>query len=307
MRIGNITLSSNVILAPLAGYTDVGFRHLAKVYGAGLTYTEMVSAKGLMYENENTQALLVTSPLERPSGVQLFGSDADIISEQAGKLDFDIVDINMGCPVPKIVKNGDGSALMRDPDLAYRIVKATAQVLHAQGKALTVKFRKSCDGVIEADEFAKVIESAGADAITVHGRTREEMYRGKADRQIIARTVKAVSIPVIANGDILTQADYLECMDIGCSGVMIGRGALGNPEIFSTIRGIEVETSKRDLALEHVDLLRPHFSERYVVNTMKKHVCYYAGGRRGSRAVKEAVFGATNYDSLYEAIMLIPD
>ena len=307
MKIGNFTLDTDILLAPLAGYTDVGFRHLAKTYGAGLTYTEMISAKGLMYGNDNTRQLLVTSPLETPRGVQLFGSDPSIVSEQAGLLDFDIVDINMGCPVPKIVKNGDGSALMRNPRLAYDIVKATSDVLHAQHKALTVKFRKSCDGVIDADEFARIIEDAGADAVTIHGRTREQMYRGRADRSIIARAVKAVSIPVIANGDVLSREDYLEYMDMGCSGVMIGRGALGNPQIFSTLRGIEVNVSHRDLAIKHLNLLKPHFSERYVVNAMKKHVCYYAGGKRGSRLVKEAVFSATNYDSLYGAISLIQD
>lgn len=305
MRIGDIELDGNVLLAPLAGFTDVGMRSVCKACGASLTYTEMVSAKGLCYNSEKTKELLYTYPTEVPKAVQIFGGEEEFIGkavrdESLNK--FDIIDINMGCPVPKIVKNGEGSALLKDIDRARRVVESA--VKSAGGRPVTIKMRIGfAKGENVAVPFAKAMEESGASAITVHGRTREQYYTGLADRQVIKDVVGAVSIPVIANGDVFDKASYDDMMSItGAAGVMIGRGALGNPCIFADLLGNECERSKKELLLEQIAVLQEFYPDRYIYNTMKKHICYYTKGMRESRRVKERVSAVTDVNELINIV-----
>ncbi|MCR5624177.1 MAG: tRNA dihydrouridine synthase DusB [Lachnospiraceae bacterium] len=235
--IGDVYIPNRTALGPMAGITDLPFRLICKKYGAGLLYTEMISAKGLMYKNKNTEVLYASNEADSPLALQLFGSDPEIMSSVAKDLqgeDFDILDINMGCPVPKVVNNGEGSALMKDPALAGKIVSEIKKKIN---KPVTVKIRKGFnEGYINAIQFAKIMEQSGADAIAIHGRTREEYYRGEADWDIIREVKEAVNIPVIASGDIFDYESAISCLDITkADALMVARGARGNPWVFEDV------------------------------------------------------------------------
>ncbi len=289
LKIGDVVLGNNVILAPMAGVSDLPFRLLCKEQGAGLLGMEMVSAKAIMYNSKNTEALMEIHPDEMPVSLQLFGSDADIISEMAKRIEereVAILDINMGCPVPKVVNNGEGSALMKNPALVREIVSKTVETVR---KPVTVKIRKGFDGEhANAVEIAKAAEDAGAAAVAVHGRTREEFYSGKADWKIIAEVKKAVNIPVIGNGDV-TDGESAKRMleETGCDGVMIGRAARGNPWIFREVTAYlengrkeprpEAEEVK-DVILRHAELQTRYKGEYIGIREMRKHIAWYTAG-----------------------------
>lgn len=302
MKIGKVELKSPVILAPLAGYGDIAFRRLCRNYGAALTVTEMVSAKGLCYGNEKTQRLLRLAPNESPSCVQLFGSEPECFHRalESGELDkFDIIDINMGCPVPKVTKCGEGSALMKDVARAADIVRACVSA--SGGRPVTVKHRAGfAETLVNAPEFAAKMQEAGAAAITVHGRTAAQGYGGKADWNIIAETVKAVSVPVIGNGDIATTEDVrFAVRECGCSGVAIGRGALGNPGIFSAFCDNPKETEPLYRVIEkHLDYALEYFDEDTAVKTMRKHIVKYLSGVQGVKELKAEIYNITKADEL---------
>lgn len=290
MKIGNITFENNVFLAPMAGVTDISFRGLCKEMGCGLVYTEMVSAKALYYGSENTQALLRIADEEKPVAVQIFGREPEIMAQICEEHlnhrdDICIIDINMGCPAPKIVKNGEGSALMKEPELAYDIVKAIKKV---STKPVTVKFRKGYDeDNINAVEFAKGMEQAGVDAIAIHGRTRQQMYQGTADWDIIRMAKESISIPVIGNGDVFSPEDALKMKKItNCDGIMIARGSQGNPWIFRQIRDVlngrpveEVSNKEKiEMCLRHYELAIKYDGEFKAIREMRKHASWYIKG-----------------------------
>ncbi len=301
MKIGNVELKSNIILAPIAGFSDVGFRDLCAVYGAGLTVTEMVSAKGLCYCNKGTDALLAVTKNTKPVSVQLFGSDPEFMykaSKDERLSKFDIIDINMGCPVRKVFSNGDGSALMQNGELISEIVHA---VKEGSGKPVTVKIRAGI--VIEkplAVQSAICAEKAGADAITVHPRYREQFYSGNADHTITYEVKKAVGIPVIASGDIvdLKSLQYV-AKTSQADGFMIARGALGKPYIFSELQGLDYNFCVKDSILKHIETLKNALSVSVVANQMKLHLCYYAKNTSNSKLVRTAVSKAKTLADIY--------
>lgn len=316
LKIGNVTLDNNLVLAPMAGVTDLPFRLLCKEQGAGLICMEMVSAKAIMYRNKNTEALLEIHPAERPVSLQLFGSDPDIISEMAKRIEdrpFSILDINMGCPVPKVVNNGEGSALMKNPALAEAIVAKTVKAIR---KPVTVKIRKGFDdSMVNAVEIAKACEAAGASAIAVHGRTREQFYSGKADWGIIARVKESVSVPVIGNGDVTDGATAGRLMkETGCDGIMIGRAVRGNPWIFREIRAyLETgETIKRptpeemrEMVLRHAALQLETKGEYIGIREMRKHVSWYTAGYPHSAGLRRRVNEMETFEDLRRSIETI--
>ena len=281
LKIKNVELKSNVILAPMAGFTDMAFRNMCLKAGAGLVCSEMVSSKALHYKNQKTEELLETFESDRPTAVQIFGHEPEIMAEACANplLDkFDIIDINMGCPARKIISNGDGSALLKDFELARNIIK---ECVKATEKPITVKFRIGFDEDENvAVEFAKMCEEAGASAITVHGRTTSQGYAGKVDYETIRMVKQAVSIPVFANGDCRSKEDYFKILELTkADGVAIGRAAVGNPEIFSEITGKEFDMQKLEQIKFHYEELMKVYGERFTVKYMRSHLAGYLSGK----------------------------
>jgi tRNA-dihydrouridine synthase B len=340
MKFGKTELQNNLILAPLAGYTDVGFRAVAILRGAGLTFSEMVSAKGLVYDGAKTKELLETSEYESPRAVQLFGREPEIFRKAAslylGK--FEIIDVNIGCPVHKIIKNGEGSALLNDAPRIREIIVALKE--GAGNKTVTAKIRAGFDRV-NAPEIAAVLEEAGADAVTVHPRLQNQFYSGKADYSVIKEVKKAVKIPVVGNGDVVSVEDYFRMKNTGCDFVMIGRGAVGNPYIFNDILTAEAtrkpaektryrsaeflsneavkngaidyenpryrsaENSEKNIKsdiLFQISILSRFYGGKLLVNHMKKHAAAYSKGMKNAKFLKDLVMRAENIDELIRAI-----
>ncbi|HOR86779.1 MAG TPA: tRNA dihydrouridine synthase DusB [Bacillota bacterium] len=313
MRIGNVNLSNNIFLAPMAGVTDMVFRILCKRQGCGLTYTEMVSAKGLHYKSDNTAVLLEIAEEERPAAVQIFGSEPDIVAEAARQAEAGgaaIIDINMGCPTPKIVKNGDGSALMKKPGMVREIIRSTVRAVKVP---VTIKIRKGWDEEsVNAAEIATIAALEGAAAVTVHGRTRDQYYSGNADWDIIKQVKKTVNIPVIGNGDIVEPEDVKKMIEkTGCDAVMIGRGAQGNPWIFR--RSLEYIKTGRLLPMPdyeqrvraiimHLDMVSELKGEEIGVKEMRKHTAWYIKGMPGSAKVKAEIFRLTTCAQVKEIL-----
>ena len=309
LKIGTIELENPFVLAPLAGVTDLPMRRLCKEQGASMVFSEMISAKGFWYKDKNTEKLLATEPAEAPLMYQLFGSEPEIMAYAARELKDRPnagIDINMGCPVPKVVKNGEGSALLKTPDLLFEIVKA---VVDNAGKPVTGKIRIGWDDTsINAVEIAKAIEAAGAAAVSVHGRTRMQYYSGNADWDMIRQVKEAVNIPVFGNGDVFTGEDAIRMMDeTGCDGVMIARGAQGNPWIFRDAialwKGEEKPPAptledKIAMMIRHLEDVAEHKSEYAAVREMRKHVGWYLKGEHGSAAIRREVNKITDLNEL---------
>ena len=319
LKIGNVELENNVILAPMAGVTDMPYRILCREQGAGLVCMEMVSAKAIYYNNKNTEDLLKIQEEERPVSLQLFGSDPDIVSEMAKRIEernFDILDFNMGCPVPKVVNNGEGSALLKNIPLAAKIMEKTVKAID---KPVTVKIRKGfAKGEAQAVEMAKALESVGVSALAVHGRTREEYYSGQADWDIIAQVKDAVKIPVIGNGDVDSPEKAKAIMDqTGCDGVMIGRAAEGNPWIFrevvsylenGTIPARPTNREKREMILRHAALQLEYKGEYTGVREMRKHLSWYTVGMPHSAHFRQTINTMEKMDELIRGVHeIFPD
>ncbi|MBR1861742.1 MAG: tRNA dihydrouridine synthase DusB [Lachnospiraceae bacterium] len=313
LKIGTLVLENNVILAPMAGVTDLPFRILCSEMGAGMVCMEMVSAKAISYNNKNTVDLLRVEESERPASLQLFGSEPELIGEVVRKIDgrnYDVLDFNMGCPVPKVVNNGEGSALMKDPDLAFRIMK---QLVKNSTKPVTVKFRKGFDNDhINAVEIAKAAEAAGVNAVAVHGRTRAQYYSGEADWDIIRQVKKAVKIPVIGNGDVTSPEKAKALVEqTGCDGIMIGRGAEGNPWIFRQVvhyletgekLPLPTPAEKKALAIRHAELMLKYKGEYVAIKEMRKHLAWYTAGMPNSSKFRRKINTMDTMDELLAGV-----
>lgn len=304
LKIGDVQLESNIVFAPIAGFSEVGFRHMCAKYGAGLTYTELVSAKGLCYGNKGTQELLAREDFSSPCAVQLFGSDPEFMYKAAKDerlAKFEILDINMGCPVKKVFNNGDGSALMKNPDLITEIVQA---VKEGAKRPVTVKMRAGVDsGKPVAVECALAAQKGGASAVCVHPRYREQFYSGEADHSITKAVKEALDIPVIANGDITDLRSLAGVRDLtGADGFMIGRGALGRPWIFSELNGGNGAHDVKADIYEHIAVLRKYMCDFTVANVMKLQLCYYAKGGRDAKAVRVEIGKAKSIDDIFDIV-----
>lgn len=313
LKIGSVELNNPFILAPMAGVCDLPFRLLCKEKGAAMVCTEMVSAKAIYYNNKNTKELLTIDKNEGPVSLQLFGSEPKLMAEMAKRIEeipFDILDFNMGCPVPKVVNNGEGSALMKNPVLAGHIIEAMANAI---SKPVTVKIRAGFDAEhINAVEIAKIAENSGASAITVHARTREQYYSGKADREIIRLVKEAVTIPVIGNGDIDCYESAKHMLEYtGCDGVAIGRGAEGNPWIFEELNakyaGLDYNKPSleevKEMIMRHARMLIDYKGEYIGIREMRKHAAWYTAGFKGASKLRGRLNEASSIESLEEIIM----
>lgn len=299
IKIGSFETDNNVFLAPLAGFSDFAMRKICSDYGAGLTFTEMVSCKGILYDNENTKILLKKTDGEKISCAQIFGNDPDIMLEAIKRpplCDFNVIDINFGCPMPKIYQNGEGSALLKNPSLAEKIVAECKK----SGKPITCKMRIGLtENSINGLEFATALENGGADMITVHGRTREKIYAGDIHGEQIAKIVAKVKIPVIANGGIFTKEDADKVMtETGADGVMLARGALEKPWLFAEILNNPYSADKKDLIFRHIDLLKTVYDDRTVAVTFRKQLCLYLKGEKNSAELKQKVLTLNSTDEI---------
>jgi len=314
MKIGNINIENNVFLAPMAGITDTVYRVICKEYGCGVVYSEMVSAKGMLHNNCNTKKMLEINPKEHPVAVQIFGSEAQILSDMVKSLEnypIDIIDINMGCPAPKIIKNGEGCALMKNPKLIGEIVK---KVSLSTSKPVTIKIRKGFDeNCINAVEIAKIAEDNGAAAVTIHGRTREQYYSGLADWDIIKKAKESVSIPIIGNGDVTCPERAKQLFDYtGCDAIMIGRAAQGNPWIFKRVihylKTGEILpqpniNEKINTAVKHLNMLIDYKGEYIGVREMRKHLGWYTKGLRNSAALRVMINKTESKEEMEKLIL----
>ena len=308
-KIGSVEIENPFVLAPMAGVTDLPFRGLCKEQGAGLICTEMVSAKAISFHNKNTKALMEIDPVEHPVSMQLFGNEPELMAQVAASIEeqpFDILDINMGCPVPKVVNNGEGSALLKDPALIGKIVR---EISHAIKKPVTAKIRIGFEGYdVDPVEIAKIIEDAGGAAVAVHGRTRQQYYAGEANWEVIGRIKDAVSIPVIGNGDVDSPLKAEKMMkDTGCDGIMIGRAVRGNPWIFREMNHyfetgelLEKPDPKeiREMILRHARWQIELKGEFTGIREMRKHVAWYTSGMRHSAGLRRESNTIENYESL---------